>query len=158
MASYPFSFSNNLCLANHLPHEATFALILELLLSCLNYYYYYSWWPLYCQPSSSLNSSSSDHRQHLFRLYVPCSTLPCSEPFLLWWAETVESVVGSSMQVTTLPSSIITQSFVPSHARMEGMWGTCWRKSILKLEAQAKKYFWKVAEEIKEILFPCNLW
>ena len=32
MTSYPFSFTNNLCLANHLPPEKTIALILELLL------------------------------------------------------------------------------------------------------------------------------
>ena len=35
MANYPFSFSNNLYLANNLPSEATFALILELLLLVL---------------------------------------------------------------------------------------------------------------------------
>ena len=34
MASYPFSFSSILCLANHLPHEVTIALILECLFVC----------------------------------------------------------------------------------------------------------------------------
>ena len=40
MASYPFSFSSNLCLANHLPPKVTIALILECLF-CLALFPYH---------------------------------------------------------------------------------------------------------------------